>query len=155
MRSRTSQVKQPAAVKRRNLWDPESVVKAMNNAILGKMGVNKAAEQYDIPATTLKDRISWRMKYGVKPGPQGLLTLEEDQELTEFLIDCCKMGNEKTKRELLQFGKRLVEKKREKEGLNLTVKGGGIDLWNDILNCPCRPQFPSQIVGSMQLLSLQ
>ena len=68
------------------------------------------------------------MKYGVKPGPQGLLTLEEDQELTEFLIDCCKMGNEKTKRELLQFGKRLVEKKREKEGLNLTVKGGGIDL---------------------------
>ena len=58
MRNRTSQVKQPAAVKRRNLWDPESVVKAMNNAILGKMGVNKAAEQYDIPATTLKDRIS-------------------------------------------------------------------------------------------------
>ena len=58
MRSRTSQVKQPAAVKRHNLWDSESMVKAMNNAILGKMGVNKAAEQYDIPATTLKDRVS-------------------------------------------------------------------------------------------------
>ena len=72
-RSRTSQVKQPVAVKCRKLWDPESMAKAMNDVISGKMGVNKAAEQYDVPATTLKDRISGRVKHGVKPGPQGFL----------------------------------------------------------------------------------
>jgi len=79
-RSRASQVKRPATVKRCKLWDPESMVKAMNDVISGKMGVNKAAGQYDVPATTLKNRISRRVKHGVKPGPQDFLTPEEDQE---------------------------------------------------------------------------
>jgi len=63
------------------------------------MDVNKAAEQYDVPVTTLKDRIFRRVKHRVKSGPQGFLAPEEDQELAEFLIDCGKMGSAKTKRE--------------------------------------------------------
>ena len=86
-RSRASQVKQPAAVKRRKLWDPESMVKAMNDIISSKMGVSKATEHYDVPATTLKDRISGRVNHRVKSGPQDFLTPEEDQESAKFLID--------------------------------------------------------------------
>ena len=100
------------------------MVKAMNDVVSGKMGVNKAAEQYDAPATTLKDRISRRVKHGVKSGPQVFLAPEEDQESAAFLIDCCKMGSAKTKREVLQFAKRLVEKKREKEGLEMVTFNG-------------------------------
>jgi len=126
------------------------MVKAMNDVISDKMGVNKAAEQYDVPATTLKDRISGRVKHGVKPGPQGFLTPEE---LAEFLIDSCKMGNGKTKREVL---KRLVEKKREKEGLEM-VKFNGEGWWHRIMKrhpkLSLRTSDP--LVGSMQLLSLQ
>jgi len=39
------------------------------------------------------------------------------------------MGNGKTKREVLQFVKRLVEKKREKEGLEM-VKFNGKGWWH-------------------------
>ena len=87
MRSKTSQVKQSAAVKHHKLWDPESMVKAMNNIISSKMGVSKATEHYDVPATTLKDKISGRVKHRVKPGPQDFLTPEENRESAEFLID--------------------------------------------------------------------
>jgi len=39
MGSRASQVKQLATGKCHKLWDPESMVKAMNDVVLGKMGV--------------------------------------------------------------------------------------------------------------------
>ena len=71
------------------------MARAMNAVISKEMGVNKAAEQFDVPRTTLKDRISGRVKYGAKPGPPGFLTPEEDQELVDFLVECCKMGNGK------------------------------------------------------------
>ena len=51
------------------------MVKAINDVFPGKIGVNKAAKQYDVPATTLKDRISARVKHGIKFGLQlGLPT---------------------------------------------------------------------------------
>ena len=68
------------------------------------------------------------MQYGVKPGPPSFLTPEEDQELADFLVECCKMGNGKIKRDVIEYVKRLVEKKRAKEGLNLMEKGGGTSL---------------------------
>ena len=70
----------------------------MNDIVSGKMGVNKAAEQYDVAVTTLKDRISRRVKHGVKSGPQCFLAPEKDQELAEFLMNCGIMGSAKTKR---------------------------------------------------------
>ena len=57
-RNKISEVQHLGTVKRRKLWDPESVAKAMNAVISKEMGVNKAAEQFDVPRTTLKDRIS-------------------------------------------------------------------------------------------------
>ena len=57
-RNKISEVQHLGAVKRRKLWDPESMTRAMNAVISKEMGVNKAAEQFDVPQTTLKDRIS-------------------------------------------------------------------------------------------------
>ena len=73
------------------------MAKAINAVISKEMGVNKTAEQFDMPRTTLKDRISGRVKHGAKPGPPGFLTPEEDQELVDFLVECCKMGEWKNK----------------------------------------------------------
>jgi len=80
--------------------------------------VNEAAKSYNVPPTTLKNRLRGRVKHGTKPGPQSYLTTIEENE---FLVKACKMGNGKTKREVIQGVKRMAEKKVDKVVLNLMV----------------------------------
>ena len=53
-----------------------------------------------MPATTLKDRLSGRVKHGSKPGPAPYFTEVEECELAEFLI---RLGYGKTKEVLHIF----------------------------------------------------
>ena len=55
-------------VKKRKLWDDKSMIEAIAAVTGNKMGVNKAALEYGVPKTTLKDRISGRVVHGKKPG---------------------------------------------------------------------------------------
>ena len=50
-------------------WSNESMIKAMDAVRCGQMGVNQAAEQFCVPKTTLKDRLSRRVEHGSKNGP--------------------------------------------------------------------------------------
>ena len=81
---------------------------------------------YNIPPTTLKNRILGHVKHGTKPGPQSYLTPAEGSELAGFLVYVCKMDSRKTKRGNIQGVKRLVKKKRGKE--NLKKRDVGSDL---------------------------
>ena len=82
----------------------------------GEMGANRAALEHGVPKTTLKDRISGRVKHGKNPGPISFLTNEEENELVSFLTKACKLGQGKPKQEVLYIVKRIVEKKHaEKE----------------------------------------
>ena len=49
---------------------------AIKAVIDGKMGVNWAADQYGIPRSTLKDRVSAR--HGARSGPQPYLSYDEE-----------------------------------------------------------------------------
>ena len=60
------------------------------------------------------------------------LTPEEDQELADFLVECCKMGNGKTKREVIECAKRLVEKRRANEGFQM-IKFYGEEWWHKFM----------------------
>ena len=42
---------------------------------------NIAAREFNVPATTLKDRLSGRVEHGSKPGPAPYLTEDEGAEL--------------------------------------------------------------------------
>ena len=84
------------------------MIKAMNAVTSNEMGVNKAAAQHKVPPTTLKNRLSGRVKHGTKLRSRSYLTKNED-ELVDFLIECCKMGNG---REILQTVKRKKELRR-------------------------------------------
>ena len=55
------------------------MVKAMEAVISNTMGVNQAAASYNVPPTTLKNRISGHVKHGTKPGPKSYLTPEQDE----------------------------------------------------------------------------
>jgi len=50
----------------------------------GELKVNEAAREFDVPPTTLKDRISGRGRHGRNPGPEPYLTSNEENCLAEF-----------------------------------------------------------------------
>ena len=59
-----------------------------------RCGVNEAARMYSIPPTTLKDRVSGRVKHGKKPGPSKYLDSDEETELADFLKETSELGQE-------------------------------------------------------------
>ena len=79
----------------------------------GKMGCNRAALEYGVPHTTLKDRLSGRVVHGSNIGSPPYLTKEEEKELVD-LIKCSKLGCGKTRREVLEMVKVAVAKKGRK-----------------------------------------
>ena len=53
------------------------MIRAMEAVRSGTVGTNQAAREFDVPATTLKDRLSVIVKHGSKLGPTSYLTEEE------------------------------------------------------------------------------
>ena len=61
--------------------------------------INQAAQQHDVPASTLKDR-SGRVIHGTKPGPVPYLSSKEEDELAVYLVEAFKLGYGKTRRQV-------------------------------------------------------
>ena len=127
------------------------MVEAMDTVKSDRLGVNRAAEEYNIPRTTLKDRLAGRVKPGTKSGPDPHLTLSKETELVTFLIDVCKMGHGKTKREVLDIVRRTVNKRKAKilENSNLMVRDSGKGLYRDIQSYLYAHLMPYHIVDLM------
>ena len=110
-RKPSSKPKPPKRPQKLRLWSNESMLGAMKAVQDGRMGVNRAALEFQVPRTTLKDRISGRVVHGTNLGPKPYLTAEEEQELVNFLIKCSKMGYGKTRAEVLKIVKAALERK--------------------------------------------
>ena len=59
-------------------------------AVRDGMGTNMAARSFSVPPSTLKDRISGRVKHGTNSGPVPYLDESEEKELVDFFgeISC-------------------------------------------------------------------
>ena len=53
--------------KKHKQWDETSMIHAMEAVKSSELRVNQAAKEFDVPPTTLKDRISGRVRHGRKP----------------------------------------------------------------------------------------
>ena len=82
-------------------------IEAVRSGAMGPM----AARTYSVPASTLKDRLSGRVKHGTNPSPVPYLTSDEEDELATFLIQVLEIGWGKTKREVIMIVCQAVEKK--------------------------------------------
>ena len=97
---------------------------AIKFVISGKMGINRAADQYGVPRSTLKDRVSGR--HGTRSGPQPYLSYEEEEELVTYLIKCVEIGYPKTKDE--SFNKPFTRRMGLNLPKSLEERAGGRDL---------------------------
>jgi len=64
-----------------------------------------------MPPSTLKDRISGRVKHGTKSGPIPYLDEAEEETLVDFLKNSAALGCGKTKREVFVILERALKKK--------------------------------------------
>ena len=87
------------------------------------MGVNQAADQYRIPRSTLKDRVS--AKHRTRVGPQPYLSYEEEEELVTYLAMCAETSYPKTKDEVIGIVRQALHKMRGAEFAEEFKEGGG------------------------------
>ena len=80
------------------------------------MGVNRAAEEFGVPRTTLKDRVAGRVDHGCKSGRTPYLSRDEEEELVDYLVTCSEIGYPKKREDVLGIVRRTLERQ---------VKGNG------------------------------
>ena len=98
------------------MWNDVNMVKAITLVEQG-MSIRCAAEKCGVPRSTLHDR---EIQQGTKSGPDPYLTMEEEEELSSFLVKCAKIGYPHTQRQVLS----LVQQIMEHKGITVTVTNG-------------------------------
>ena len=73
--------------------------------------VRGAARVHGVPYSTLKDRVSSRVKHGTNPGPKPYLNVKEENELGEFLKKCAIVGIGKTRRDAMLLAETVVRER--------------------------------------------
>ena len=99
-------------------WSEEQMKKAVDAVVISKLSVRNAAMQYNVPKSTLGDRISGRVQLGAVSGPAKYLTLSEESELSRFLSRCCQIGYARSKLEVLALVQRILYSKGMKVNLS-------------------------------------
>ena len=92
-------------------WNDDAIRCTVEAVTEGKLGINRAGLEFNVPRTTLKDRISGRVIHESNMGPKTYLTNEEEKELMDFLLNCVKMGYAKTRQDVLKIVHNAVLKK--------------------------------------------
>ena len=82
--------------------------------------VQRAADEYRVPLSTLHDRISGKVQCGARSGLSLYLTEQEENELEDFLCNCARVGYARTRLQVLALIQHVVREK----GLNVTVTNG-------------------------------
>ncbi len=66
--------------------------KAVCAVVGGELSIRRAAQQYNVPRSTLGDHVSGRVQPGAVCGPPKYLSTSEEEELAMFLCRCGGIG---------------------------------------------------------------
>ena len=81
------------------VWTNSQMDKALEAVVQDGFTVRRAAAEFNVPKSTLGDRVSGRVKQGAVSGPQKYLSTA-DKELTRFLLGCAAIGYAKSRKPL-------------------------------------------------------
>ena len=93
-------------------WSKDSMELALKEVSEGSLTVRRAALQYDVPKSTLHDRVTGKVDPGAKVGAPRYLDDEEEDELAKFLVGAASIGYPKTVREVKAIVGAIVAKKQ-------------------------------------------
>ena len=92
-------------------WRKESLTEACKAVAEGELSVRMAAEQYDIPRSTLHDHVSGKVAMGSRSGPRAYLTMQEEEELITFLKEINSIGYTRTISQVIGIVQAVVNSK--------------------------------------------
>ena len=101
-------------------WNEEHMTHAVTAVSEKQMSIRAAALHYNVPKSTLGDRVSGRILMGAVSGPTKYLNKQEEDELARFLIRCSAIGYPKTRMEAICLVQNIVAHK----GMDVQVTGG-------------------------------
>ena len=107
--------------KRYKAWSEDRLVLAFNAVQQQGLTVRQAAEAFDVPKSTLHDRLSGRVPFGKLSGHSRYLSGLEEAELVNFLKQSSKVGYAGSKADVLAVVQRTVN---EKGKSNIRVSSG-------------------------------
>lgn len=122
-------------------WNTDKMEKAIEAVHNGTLSIRRAAEVYNIPKSTLHDRISGKVVQGASSGPEPYLTVTEETELVQFLTKCASMGFARNKKQIFDIVDRVLESK----GKNVKVSNG---WWQSFRN-----RHPNMVLRTSEPLS--
>ena len=101
-------------------WSEDRLHLAYQSYQTKKFSLRQAAEAYDVPKSTLHDRITGRVQFDKKSGPEKYLTDAEEAELVNFLVECAKVGYARSRKDVLSLVQMVVKTK----GKDVVLSGG-------------------------------
>ena len=94
--------------------------RAVESVIGGQFSLRRAAEEFNVPRSTLHDHVTGKVVSTGHGGQPKYLTVAEEEELEEFLVGCASVGFARSRQQVLQLVQEVVNRK----GYNVQVSHG-------------------------------
>ena len=96
---------------RRKQYTNLQIEKALEAVRSGKTSINQAALNHGVPRTTVKDRISRKVKHNTNSGPPRYLNEDEEQQFAEFLKETLDIGYGRSRRDVMNIAEAVAKRK--------------------------------------------
>ena len=90
-------------------WDERRMEISLTVVIGDGYSVRRPSDIFNVPKSTLGDRVSRRVIPGSTSGPEKYLTLNEERELVQFLTWVAAIGHGKSRKEVMAIAQRVVD----------------------------------------------
>ncbi len=107
-----SSAKTNPGTQKRKLWSDESMTAAVECVQDGKAGLREASRLYNVPVETLRRRVVGVVQVGCRPGPATVLTEEEEDRLSDYLMQMAEMGFGLTREDISRVAYSIAERSR-------------------------------------------
>ena len=94
-------------------WEEYNLKEAYEAVKSGSMSLRRAAEEFQVPRSTLHDRLSGKVKFG-STASQRYLSDNEETDLVRFLLKCAVIGFPKSRKEVISMVQKGVGGKHGK-----------------------------------------
>ena len=74
------------------------------------LGLREAARYYNVPIETLRRRVTGKVELDCRPGPATVLTVEQEERLSHYLIEMSEIGFGLTREDIMHLAFLIAEK---------------------------------------------